>query len=107
LKNGVYSNKSLLHENKAGNRESCFNLFISYFQLVTITPTSNCLCLVYRDESTTRFVKYFNDQLCGDKVFYDFDMTYYEGKKKSNEKWYFNCVLVVYRGFSNLMRTLI
>ena len=58
----------------------------SFSQLVTVFPTSNCLSLVYRDENTTRFVKYFDNEYCGDKKeFFDFDMIYYEGKKQNDE----------------------
>ncbi|XP_066922134.1 prolyl 3-hydroxylase OGFOD1-like [Clytia hemisphaerica] len=55
-------------------------------ELVTVYPTSNCLSLVYRDESTTRFVKYFDDKYCGDKIFFDFDMIYFEGKKENGNE---------------------
>ena len=33
------------------------------FQVMRVDPTSNCLSLVYRDEQTSRFVKYLNQKL--------------------------------------------
>ena len=62
---------------------------LSFLQLLTICPTSNCLALVYRDKETVRFVKHINasckDALDEQKAdvndffgFYDLSAVYYE-----------------------------
>ena len=56
--------------------------FISYIakdedeELLTIEPTFNTLNIVYRDEGTTRFVKYINSKF--NDVFHDMSFVYYQ-----------------------------
>ena len=50
-------------------------------ELLTSSPESNTLALVYKDKETLRFVKYVNDeaeQALKDGQFHDLSVTYYE-----------------------------
>lgn len=48
------------------------------FQLLTVTPRSNCLALVYKDEETLSFVKYVNHNVKSMEAFYDVNFVYCE-----------------------------
>ena len=51
---------------------------VAPFQLLSISPESNALSLVYRDRETVQFVKHINSLAKSKPPFYDVACTYYE-----------------------------
>lgn len=79
---------AFFHLGCAGWDESADGAYVSYIgkddgsELMRVDPTPNCLSLVYCDEETSRFVKYYNHKLSKTcNQFFDISATYFEGKR--------------------------
>ena len=87
--NGEFVLDALFHMDADTWDEECEGGYVSYVakdegsELMRVEPLSNCLSLVYRDEETNRFVKYFNKHLadCCPRYF-DVSAVYFEGVKE-------------------------
>jgi len=86
---GEFVLDALFHIDSDQWEESFDGGYVSYVakdegeEVMRVEPISNCLSLVYRDEETSRFVKYFNHQLSDKcKRYFDISAVYFEGIKK-------------------------